>query len=73
MKELASAYARVQPGLTRASQLAGLGFDTGDFTADAAFPFLATAVVILSFGPGALSLDYLICLWRKKERRGPKL
>ena len=49
-----------------------LGFDTGDFTADAAFPFLATAVVILIFGPGALSLDYLICLWRKKEWRGAK-
>jgi hypothetical protein len=27
-KELASAYARVQPGRTRASQLASLGFDT---------------------------------------------
>jgi len=27
LKELALAYARVQPGLTRASQLAGLGFD----------------------------------------------
>ena len=50
-----------------------LGFDTGDFTADAAFPFLATTVVILIFGPGALSLDYLICLWRKKEWHGPRL
>lgn len=28
LKDLAVAYARVQPGLTRASQLAGLGFDT---------------------------------------------
>lgn len=28
LKDLASAYARVQPGLTRASQLAALGFDT---------------------------------------------
>jgi hypothetical protein len=28
LKDLASAYARVQPGRTRASQLAGLGFDT---------------------------------------------
>ncbi|HXC54617.1 MAG TPA: hypothetical protein VNU97_04935 [Rhizomicrobium sp.] len=28
LKELAAAYARVQPGATRASQLAGLGFDT---------------------------------------------
>ena len=50
-----------------------LNFDTSDFTADAAFPFLATALVVLIFGPGAFSLDYLICLWRKKEWRGPKL
>jgi putative oxidoreductase len=50
-----------------------LNFDSGDFTSDAAFPFLATAVVVLIFGPGALSLDYLICLWRKKEWKGPKL
>lgn len=50
-----------------------LGFDTGDFTADAAFPFLATALVVLIFGPGALSLDYLVCLWRKKEWKGPGL
>jgi hypothetical protein len=28
IKDLASAYARVQPGLTRASQLARMGFDT---------------------------------------------
>jgi hypothetical protein len=28
LKDLASAFARVQPGRTRASQLAGLGFDT---------------------------------------------
>src|SRR5512135_2948970 len=29
LKELAAAYERVQPGLTRASQLSQLGFDTG--------------------------------------------
>jgi len=28
LKELAAAYDRVQPGMTRASQLAGIGFDT---------------------------------------------
>jgi len=43
-----------------------LSFDTGKFTADAAFPFLATAVVVLIFGPGAFSLDYLISRWRGK-------
>ena len=48
-------------------------FSTDDFCADTAFPYLATAVVVLIFGPGALSLDYLLCLWRKKEWRGPKL
>ena len=50
-----------------------LGFDTSDFTADAAFPFLAAAVVVLVFGPGALSLDYLYCLWKKREWKGPRL
>ena len=44
-----------------------LSFDTGKFTADAAFPFLATAVVVLTFGPGAYSLDYLISRRRGKE------
>ncbi len=43
-----------------------LNFDTGKFTADAAFPFLATAVVVLIFGPGAFSLDYLISRRRSK-------
>ena len=50
-----------------------LSFDSGKFTGDAAFPFLATAVVVLVFGPGAYSLDYLITLWRKKEWKGPKV
>jgi putative oxidoreductase len=48
-------------------------FSTDDFAADTAFPYFATALIVLIFGPGALSLDYLICLWRKKEWRGPKL
>lgn len=50
-----------------------LSFDSGKFTADAAFPFLATALVVLIFGPGAYSLDYLITLWRGKEWKGPKV
>ena len=48
-------------------------FDTTKFTADTAFPFLATAVVVLIFGPGALSLDYLIAKWRGKEWKSAKL
>jgi putative oxidoreductase len=44
-----------------------LSFDTDKFCADTAFPYLATAVVVLIFGPGALSLDYLIAKWRKQE------
>jgi putative oxidoreductase len=50
-----------------------LSFDTGKFTADAAFPFLATALVVLVFGPGVYSLDYLITRWRKREWHGPAL
>jgi putative oxidoreductase len=37
-----------------------LKFDTDAFCADTAFPYLATAVVVLFFGPGAYSLDYVI-------------
>lgn len=50
-----------------------LGFDSSDFCADTAFPYLATAVVVLFFGPGAYSVDYLITRWRKFEWKGPKL
>lgn len=50
-----------------------LGFDTSDFAGDLAFAYLATALVVLIFGPGALSLDYLFCLWRRKEWYGSKL
>jgi putative oxidoreductase len=46
-------------------------FDTDDFAADTAFPYLATALIVLIFGPGKFSLDYLICKWRKKEWKGP--
>lgn len=50
-----------------------LSFDTDKFCADTAFPYLATAVVVLIFGPGALSLDYLIAKWRKVEWKGARL
>jgi len=50
-----------------------LGFDSTDFCADTAFPYLATALVVLIFGPGALSVDYLITRWRKLEWKGVKL
>ena len=44
-----------------------LKFDTDAFTSDAAFLFLATAIIVLAFGPGAYSVDYLIARWRKVE------
>ena len=50
-----------------------LGFDSSDFCADTAFPYLATAVVVLFFGPGAYSVDYLIARWRKIEWKGVRL
>jgi putative oxidoreductase len=31
-----------------------------DFINDAAFPFLVTSLLILAFGPGKISLDYLL-------------
>jgi putative oxidoreductase len=50
-----------------------LSFDTDKFCADTAFPYLATAVVVLIFGPGALSVDYLIARWRKQEWKSARL
>jgi putative oxidoreductase len=50
-----------------------LGFDTDKFCADTAFPYLATVVVVLIFGPGALSVDYLIALWRKLDWKSSRL
>ena len=50
-----------------------LTFDSSKFTADTAFPYLATAVVVLIFGPGAFSVDYLIACWRKTEWKSAKI
>jgi putative oxidoreductase len=50
-----------------------LSFSTDKFCADAAFPYLATALVVLIFGPGALSVDYLVALARGKEWHSAKL
>src|SRR5271154_1977537 len=50
-----------------------LNFDTDKFCADTAFPYLATVVVVLIFGPGAFSVDYLIACWRKLEWKSAKL
>jgi putative oxidoreductase len=50
-----------------------LSFDTDKFCADTAFPYLATAVVVLFFGPGAYSVDYLIAKWRRKEWKSAKI
>jgi putative oxidoreductase len=50
-----------------------LTFDATKFCADTAFPYLATAVVVLFFGPGAFSVDYLIARWRNLEWKGAKL
>jgi len=50
-----------------------LSFNTDKFCGDTAFPYLATAVVILIFGPGAYSVDYLLARWRGLEWRSAKL
>ena len=48
--------------------------NTDAFFAAAPFLFLATAVLVLAFGPGALSVDYvLITCWRKTKWNGPRL
>jgi putative oxidoreductase len=50
-----------------------LSFDTDKFCADTAFPYLATALVVLIFGPGAYSADYLIARWRNLDWRSAKV
>jgi len=44
-----------------------LSLDTDDFFAAAPFLFLFAAIVVLAFGPGAFSLDYLIARKRGVE------
>jgi putative oxidoreductase len=46
-------------------------FTSDDFCADTAFPYLATSMVVLVFGPGAYSIDYLVARWRKQPWHGP--
>jgi putative oxidoreductase len=50
-----------------------LGFDTSDFAADTAFPYFATAIIVLIFGPGIYSVDGLLARWRKQPWRGPEV
>ena len=50
-----------------------LGFDTDKFCGDTAFPYLATAVVVLIFGPGAYSIDYLIARAKGREWKSPSI
>lgn len=44
-----------------------LSLDTDDFFAAAPFLFLFAAIIVLAFGPGAYSVDYLIARWRAGE------
>jgi len=50
-----------------------LSLDTDDFFAASPFLFLFAAVIVLAFGPGAFSVDYLIARWRGQEWRGARL
>ena len=50
-----------------------LSLDTDDFFAAAPFLFLFAAVIVLAFGPGVFSLDYLISRWRNREWKSAKL
>ena len=50
-----------------------LSLDTDDFFGAAPFLFLFAAVIVLAFGPGAYSVDYLICRVRGREWKGPRI
>lgn len=50
-----------------------LSLDTDDFFAAAPFLFLFAAIIVLAFGPGAFSVDYLIAHWRGKDWKSARL
>jgi len=50
-----------------------LSLNTDDFFAAAPFLFLFAAVIVLAFGPGAFSVDYLIARWRGQEWKSSRL
>jgi len=50
-----------------------LSLDTDDFFAAAPFLFLFAAVIVLAFGPGAYSVDYLIARWRGEEWKSSRM
>jgi putative oxidoreductase len=50
-----------------------LSLDTDDFFAAAPFLFLFAAIIVLAFGPGAYSVDYLIARRRGKEWKSARL
>lgn len=50
-----------------------LSLDTDDFFAAAPFLFLFAAVIVLVFGPGAFSVDYLISRWRGLEWKSARI
>jgi putative oxidoreductase len=63
-----------QDALHKLGDLSGFpDINTDAFAAAAPFFFWALAILILAFGPGAYSVDYLIVRWRKLEWKGVKL
>jgi len=47
--------------------------DIDPFLTAAPFLFLFATLIILAFGPGVFSLDYLIARWRKQDWKSAKL
>ena len=50
-----------------------LQLDTDDFFAAAPFLFWFAAIIVLVFGPGAFSLDYLLVRWRNRDWKSARL
>ena len=44
-----------------------LHFSPDDFLSDTAFPFFMASLLVLAFGPGKISLDFLIARFGKKK------
>jgi putative oxidoreductase len=62
------AYLTASPGALKEL----LHFSPDDFINDSAFPFLVTSLLILAFGAGKISLDYLLekCCGKKSGASG---
>ena len=64
------AFTMIVAYVTADEALTSIFSDPDKFVAAAPFPFLLTALLVLAFGPGAISIDALIKRFAARERPG---